>query len=453
MLLHQIISSKNQRKESENSQSDLIVNKIIKAIEKHPQEPESSITAKNNFFDLFNEKQEDTDKSIRACKLLDKIFKKKGSSKSNYASSQGLKPKKHQIKYEIIAQEENENKMLKIPKKEVKKPRPISDEYLKIMAEYSDLSNLFAMRDSEREILCKVLTNGPSLKKKKMEELGKKNEHIEKEEQLILKKMIPLEGMKKEKKDQKYDPTKSDQKTIKKPIENNLNNKKIVNNDHNINNKTNKNINYNINKNSNNHNNRNNSNNNNNPNNKNNNNIQKNNSNIMKINTNIIKNSKNIIKNSNNNNDKAVNRPATKPSNKPSRNTYDPFNPQKKPVITNKQYNPLEPANQNKQMNLKRNHREIYSEEDEDENLDGFIDDDESEPVNMDYRSEIRKIMRYDPKKYADDDYDDDAMEVGFNEIEREENVASLIAKKEDDIEWKYILKEKMKEEMRKKKK
>ena len=224
---------------------------------------------------------------------------------------------------------------------------------------------------------------------------------------------------------------------MKKPIENNLNIKKIADNATNIHNKLNNKVNNNS-KNINN--------------NKKNDIIQKNYNINIKNSNNIIKNSNNIIKSSNSNNNKSANRPANISSNKPTINTYDPFNPHKKPVISNKQYNPLEPVNQNKQINLKRNHREIYSEE-EDENLDGFIDDDDSEPVNMDYRSEIRKIMRYDPKKYNDDDYDDDAMEVGFNEIEKEENVASLIARKEDEIEWKYIQRDKMKEEMRKKKK
>lgn len=118
----------------------------------------------------------------------------------------------------------------------------------------------------------------------------------------------------------------------------------------------------------------------------------------------------------------------------------------------NSQYNPLE--FHSKSTNIKRKREEIYSNsEDMEEEQDSFIDDGDYDDLNIDYRSELRKITNYNPQRFKDFDDDDDAMEVGFNEIEKEESRARKIAKAEDEKEWKYIQREKLKEEMRKKRK
>eukprot|EP00252_Welwitschia_mirabilis_P025590 TRINITY_DN8069_c0_g1_i1.p1 TRINITY_DN8069_c0_g1~~TRINITY_DN8069_c0_g1_i1.p1 ORF type:complete len:490 (-),score=168.01 TRINITY_DN8069_c0_g1_i1:852-2321(-) len=75
-------------------------------------------------------------------------------------------------------------------------------------------------------------------------------------------------------------------------------------------------------------------------------------------------------------------------------------------------------------------------------------DDDEG-----DYRSMIRKMMGYDPRKYRDVDDDDPAMEVGFSTIQAEERRSAKIARKEDEEQLALIEAEERAERERKLKK
>ncbi|XP_042459983.1 protein SPT2 homolog [Zingiber officinale] len=75
-------------------------------------------------------------------------------------------------------------------------------------------------------------------------------------------------------------------------------------------------------------------------------------------------------------------------------------------------------------------------------------DDDE-----VDYRSLIRGMFRYNPNKYAGDDEDDSDMEVGFDTIQREEQRSSLIAKREDEEQLRLIEEEEERERQRRQKK
>ncbi|KAL5730671.1 starch synthase [Ranunculus cassubicifolius] len=59
------------------------------------------------------------------------------------------------------------------------------------------------------------------------------------------------------------------------------------------------------------------------------------------------------------------------------------------------------------------------------------FDDDDPE----DAFAELRKMFRYDPRKYAGVDDDDSDMEAGFSDIEREEKRSARIAKREDEEE------------------
>uniref|UniRef100_A0A7N0SYK3 SPT2 chromatin protein n=1 Tax=Kalanchoe fedtschenkoi TaxID=63787 RepID=A0A7N0SYK3_KALFE len=75
--------------------------------------------------------------------------------------------------------------------------------------------------------------------------------------------------------------------------------------------------------------------------------------------------------------------------------------------------------------------------------------DDEDDGGGFDYRSEIRNMFRYNPNKFQDDD-DTSDMEAGFDEILKEEERSALIAKKEDEIEQRLIEEEERRERMRK---
>ena len=122
--------------------------------------------------------------------------------------------------------------------------------------------------------------------------------------------------------------------------------------------------------------------------------------------------------------------------------------------VNSQNSNTLSKINPQPNPNLKRKIRDLYSddEEEEEEEMDNsFIDDDVEVPANN-VMSVLRKITGYDPRKFKDDDYDDADMEVGYNQIELEEKVSSMIGRKEDEREFKYIQKE-MEKEMKKKKK
>ncbi|GAU31434.1 hypothetical protein TSUD_222050 [Trifolium subterraneum] len=73
--------------------------------------------------------------------------------------------------------------------------------------------------------------------------------------------------------------------------------------------------------------------------------------------------------------------------------------------------------------------------------------DDEPE---QDYRSVIRSMFGYNPNKFVDDD-DDANMEVGFDQIEREERRSAKIAREEDEREQRLIEEEEERERRRRK--
>jgi len=70
------------------------------------------------------------------------------------------------------------------------------------------------------------------------------------------------------------------------------------------------------------------------------------------------------------------------------------------------------------------------SEEDEDDDLDGFIDDSDAK---IDISKEIRSIFGYDKRKYHDEDFDDRSMENNkFSSIMMEEARSARIGRQED---------------------
>ncbi|GAB5586727.1 hypothetical protein Unana1_01627 [Umbelopsis nana] len=85
-------------------------------------------------------------------------------------------------------------------------------------------------------------------------------------------------------------------------------------------------------------------------------------------------------------------------------------------------------------MPFRSNRRSRYSDE-EDDDLDGFIDDGDEEHDNNNYSDVISKLFRYDRKRYRDEQFSDDDMEVGACDVLREEKRSSRIAKQEDQLE------------------
>ncbi|KAI8577245.1 hypothetical protein K450DRAFT_252930 [Umbelopsis ramanniana AG] len=86
-------------------------------------------------------------------------------------------------------------------------------------------------------------------------------------------------------------------------------------------------------------------------------------------------------------------------------------------------------------MPFRPNQRRRYSDEEEDDDLDGFIDDgDEEEDLNN-YSDVISKMFRYDRKRYRDETFSDDDMEAGASDVLREETRSSRIARQEDLLE------------------
>ncbi|XP_031478907.1 uncharacterized protein LOC116249783 isoform X1 [Nymphaea colorata] len=75
---------------------------------------------------------------------------------------------------------------------------------------------------------------------------------------------------------------------------------------------------------------------------------------------------------------------------------------------------------------------------------------DEEDGDGGDYRSMIRQMFRYDPRRYGGVDEDDSDMEVGFDRIEAEERRSARIAKEEDERELALIEEEERRERQRK---
>ncbi|XP_065013039.1 uncharacterized protein LOC135641548 isoform X2 [Musa acuminata AAA Group] len=69
-----------------------------------------------------------------------------------------------------------------------------------------------------------------------------------------------------------------------------------------------------------------------------------------------------------------------------------------------------------------------------------------SDEEDVDYRSLIRGMFRYNPNKYAGMDEDDSDMEVGFDVIQKEERISSKIARKEDEEQLRLIEEEEERE-------
>lgn len=73
----------------------------------------------------------------------------------------------------------------------------------------------------------------------------------------------------------------------------------------------------------------------------------------------------------------------------------------------------------------------LSSHRDDNEDLDDFVVSDEE-----DWRTALRSLTKYDPKKYRDEEDDDDmAMEANYADIEREEKRSARIGKREDKME------------------
>ncbi|KAH8547622.1 SPT2 chromatin protein-domain-containing protein [Umbelopsis sp. PMI_123] len=86
-------------------------------------------------------------------------------------------------------------------------------------------------------------------------------------------------------------------------------------------------------------------------------------------------------------------------------------------------------------MPFRPNRARRYSDEDEDDDLDGFIDDGDVEEDNNNYSDVISKMFRYDRKRYRDEAYSDDDMEAGASDVLREESRSTRIARQEDLLE------------------
>ncbi|KAG0173550.1 hypothetical protein DFQ28_002146 [Apophysomyces sp. BC1034] len=86
-------------------------------------------------------------------------------------------------------------------------------------------------------------------------------------------------------------------------------------------------------------------------------------------------------------------------------------------------------------MDMRRPKRRPIETEEEDEELASFIVDDEEEAYEDDYSVEIGRIFRYDKKKYANDRYSDDDMEVDASEVLKEEKRSERIGRREDLME------------------
>lgn len=486
MLLNLISSNPPKKDPSKAPQPEFLADNIIKAIEKKPviqPKPSNAPTSKNAFFDMFHENQEETNKSLRGDKLLAKVLlsrkrdpdekesikallaNRQGGARSSHSSGGqrrssgggGNRSRKPKAK-EYDLEEEVEEKP-KVEKKHEVKPKPVSANYLAEMAKLSDIDTLFKLNDGQIARLAGHLKVG--LKEKKE---GVQLKDLEKEEETVIRKL----NLKDDKDDvpnvkpvRKYDPTAFKADLVK--IKGNKQNERPNIEQQPVNNKEKK---------------------------------------IEIKNEKMVQKANKPIENNNSNNNKKAYDPFASNNNGIGNRNINNQNNEKKNANANnannkigdknlkmnsdvsgqkKQYNPLETKNTNQLQkkvlgkplakansqnsntlgkinphpnpNLKRKIRDLYSdvEEEEEEEFDSFIDDD-VEDSETNAMLELRKITGYDPKKFRDVDYDDADMEVGYNQIELEEKVSSLIGRKEDEREFKYIQKE-MAKEMKKKKK
>ncbi|KAI9288289.1 SPT2 chromatin protein-domain-containing protein [Umbelopsis sp. AD052] len=107
--------------------------------------------------------------------------------------------------------------------------------------------------------------------------------------------------------------------------------------------------------------------------------------------------------------------------------------PERRP--TRRSLSPPRPQRPAGRMPFRPSQRRRYSDEEEDDDLDGFIDDgDEEEDLNN-YSDVISKMFRYDRKRYRDETFSDDDMEAGASDVLREETRSSRIARQEDLLE------------------
>lgn len=419
MLLNQLITSQKIEKPSKYS-SDKLSNQIIKAIGPSKQLSSQATTQESStFFDMFQEHPpKNSINNAAAERLMSKIMNSSTKKQGSHRKPREISHKEEDHS-RVTPEKERVEKPIKIEKKpqKIQGMPVISDEYLQEMCKISDMGSMMKLKDGE---IAKLANRCVSIVPKKADSLEKAKEKVEKfqkQEKLILQKLMP--------KNKEIEPVADKLKKIEKimPPQANkqqINKKKETNNPKN----------------------------------------------------NIENQGKNHEKHTENNAIQAFNNK----HNTMNKNSYDPLmantgKNNKNSEISNKniqsnnkagtkntqikgnsQYNPLEFNSKN--ANMKRKREEIYSNSEEmEEEQDSFIDDGEYDDLNIDYRSELRKITNYNPHKFRDLDYDDDAMEVGFNEIEKEEKRARMIAKQEDEKEWKYIQKEKLKEEMKKKRK
>ena len=112
----------------------------------------------------------------------------------------------------------------------------------------------------------------------------------------------------------------------------------------------------------------------------------------------------------------------------PTRNPREQIkSKESKPVMTSK----------NSEKNNWNRKKEVLEEEDDENSLDDFIEDDSNTSF---VQQELRKIKKgYRRNNYSPtdikDDYDDDIMEAGFDEIQREEKYSERQAEREDEME------------------
>lgn len=411
MLLNQLITSQKIQKPSSFS-TDKLSKQILKAID--PTKPLNSqpISQENStYFDMFQEHPPTNSiKSAAAERLMSKIM---SSSMKKQGSHRKARENPHKEEDYSRVSPERPVKIEKKPQK-IQVVPTISDEYLQEMCKNSDMASLMKLKDGEIAKLANKCVSIPPKKRDSLEKTKEKVENFQRQEKLILQKLKPKN---KEIVEPLVDKLKKIEKILPPQVSKpQITKKKEVNNEKNKENPA---------KNQGKH---------------------AENSAIQAFNNKhnaMNKNSYDPLKANVGKNTKNNEIPSKNDNKNLTKNTHNKGN---------SQYNPLEFHSKN--ANIKRKREEIYSNSEEmEEEQDSFIDDGDYDDLNIDYRSELRKITNYNPQRFKDFDDDDDAMEVGFNEIEREENRARKIAKEEDEKEWKYIQREKLKEEMRKKRK
>ena len=81
-------------------------------------------------------------------------------------------------------------------------------------------------------------------------------------------------------------------------------------------------------------------------------------------------------------------------------------------------------------------HQNYYDDaSEEDSSMDDFIDDDDEQP-NIDIQKEIRKLTKYDRRKYKNENDEDlRGMVADTGSILREEDISRKLGKREDKME------------------